>query len=251
MEPTEQKRFDVLYEQHLRGLKLHGYAASTIDVYSRAVRRLATYYDCVPDQLGVEQLEIYFAALVDSHSWATVRVDRNGLQFFWKYVLEKDWQWLEIIKPPKIQSLPDILSVGEVEQLIAAARKLRYRVFILTTYSMGLRLSEALSLQVGDVDAARGRVHIRRGKGHKDRFVPLPDLTYNALRALWVKHRHPHLLFPNAMGSPECVRAATAHMSRGGTQRAFRILLAECGIKKRFPFIHCATVLQPICWNIA
>ena len=251
MIPSEQERFDALYEQHLRGLKLHGYSASTIDVYSRAVRRLATYYDCVPDQLSVEQLEIYFVALVDSHSWSTVIVDRSGLQFFWKHVLKQDWQWLEIIKPPKIQSLPDILTVGEVEQLIAAARKLRYRVFILTTYSMGLRLSETLSLQVGDVDAVRSRVHIRRGKGHKDRFVPLPDLTYQALRALWVKHRHPHLLFPNAMGSPECVRAATAHMSRGGTQRAFRVLLAECGIKKRFPFIHCATVLQPICWNVA
>jgi len=185
MKATEQKRFDALYEQHLRGLKLHGYSASTIDVYSRAVRRLAGYYDCVPDQLSVEQLEVYFAALVDSHSWATVRVDRNGLQFFWKYVLKQDWQWLEIIKPPKIQSLPDILTIAEVEQLIAAARKLRYRVFILATYSMGLRLSETLSLQVGDMDAARGRVHIRRGKGHKDRFVPLPDLTCNALRALW------------------------------------------------------------------
>jgi len=251
MEHTEQKRFDALYEQHLRGLKLHGYAASTIDVYSRAVRRLATYYDCVPDQLSVEQLEIYFVALVDSHSWGTVRVDRNGLQFFWKHVLKQDWQWLEIIKPPKIQSLPDILTVGEVEQLIAAARKLRYRVFILTTYSMGLRLSETLSLQVGDVDAARDRVHIRRGKGHKDRFVPLPDLTCNALRALWARHRHPHLIFPNAVGSPERIRTATTHMDRGGTQKAMKVLLAECGIKKRFPFIHCATVLQPICWNAA
>ena len=251
MEHTEQKRFDALYEQHLRGLKLHGYAASTIDVYSRAVRRLATYYDCVPDQLSVKQLEIYFAALVDSHSWGTVRVDRNGLQFFWKHVLKQDWQWLEIIKPPKIQSLPDILTVGEVEQLIAAARKLRYRVFILTTYSMGLRLSETLSLQVGDVDAARDRVHIRRGKGHKDRFVPLPDLTCNALRALWARHRHPHLIFPNAVGSPERIRTATTHMDRGGTQKAMKVLLAECGIKKRFPFIHCATVLQPICWNAA
>ncbi len=189
MEPTEQKRFDNLYEQHLRGLKLYGYAASTIDVYSRAVRRLSGHYDCVPGQLSVEQLEIYFVALVDSHSWATVRADRNGLQFFWKHVLKKDWQWLETIKPPKIQSLPDILTPREVEQLIAAARKLRYRVFILTTYSMGLRLRETLSLQVRDVDAARDRVHIRRGKGHKDRFVPLPDLTYKALYTIWVRHR--------------------------------------------------------------
>lgn len=55
MKPTEQKRFDTLYAQHVRGLKLHGYSTSTIDVYSRAVRRLASYYDCVPDQLSVEQ----------------------------------------------------------------------------------------------------------------------------------------------------------------------------------------------------
>ena len=251
MIPTEQKRFDLLYEQHLRGLKLHGYAASTINVYSHAVRRLASYYDCVPDQLSIEQLETYFVALLDSRSWATVRVDRNGLQFFWKHVLKQDWQWLEIIKAPKIQSLPDILSVGEVEQLIAAARKLRYRVFILTTYSMGLRLSETLSLQVGDMDAARDRVHIRRGKGHKDRFVPLPDLTCNALRALWAKHRHPRLLFPNCVGSAERMRTATTHMSRGGTQKAFRVLLDECGVKKRSPFTPCATALPPTCSNVA
>jgi integrase/recombinase XerD len=251
MKPMEQKRFDALYEQHLRGLKLHGYSASTIDVYSRAVRRLADHYDCVPDQLSVEQLEVYFAALVDSHSWGTVRVDRNGLQFFWKYVLKQDWQWLEIIKVLKIQSLPDILTPREVERLIGAARKLRYRVFVLTTYSMGLRLSETLSLEVGDIDAEIRRVHIRRGKGHKDRFVPLPDLTCNALRALWARHRHPRLLFPNCVGSPERIRSATTHMDRGGTQKAVKVLLAECGVKKRFPFTPCATASPPICWNAA
>ena len=68
-------------------------------------------------------------------------------------------------------------------------RHLRYRVFLLATYSMDLRPSETLALQVGDIDGERKRVHIRRGKGHKDRMVPLPDLTYEALRALWRKHR--------------------------------------------------------------
>ena len=251
MIPTEQKRFDALYEQHLRGLKLHGYSASTIDVYSRAVRRLSDHYDCVPDQLSVEQLEIYFAALVDSHSWATVRVDRNGLQFFWRYVLKRNWDWVEIIKPPQVRTLPDVLTPREVEQLIGAARKLRYRVFILTTYSMGLRLGETLALEVGDIDAETRRGHIRRGKGHKDRLVPLPDLTCNALRALWARHRHPRLLFPNGVGSPERIRQAITHMNRGGTQKAFRVLLDECGIKKRYPFTPCVTALPPICLNVA
>jgi len=251
MKSREQKRFDALYEQHLRGLKLHGYSVSTIDVYSRAVRRLATYYDCVPDQLSIEQLEIYFAALVDSHSWGTVKVDRNGLQFFWKHVLKRDWRWLEIIKAPRIQSLPDILTPREVERLIGAARKLRYRVFILATYSMGLRLSETLALEVGDIDAARRRVHIRHGKGHKDRLVPLPDLTCNALRVLWAKHRHPRLLFPNASGSREHIQGATTHMNRGGTQAAMKAVVQQCGIKKKSRSTRCAIPLPPICLSKA
>jgi len=244
---SEQQRFDRLYAQHLLGLKLHGYRPKTIDVYARAVRRIANNFDCVPDQLSIEQLAKHFSDLVDSHSWATVRVDRNGLQFFWKHVLKRDWQWVKIIKPPQVRSLPDVLTVREVERVIAAARKLRYRVFVLTTYSMGLRLSETLSLQLSDIDAERKRVHIRRGKGHKDRFVPLPNLTHKALRALWARHRNPAMLFPSAVGSLARIAQATTHMDLGGTQKAFKVMLEERGIKKRSPSIPCATPLPPIC----
>ncbi|MCP4236322.1 MAG: tyrosine-type recombinase/integrase, partial [Aestuariibacter sp.] len=188
---------------------------------------------CCPDQLTPQQLEIYFVSLVETHSWSTVKADRDGLRFSWRYVLKLDWQWVNIIKPPKIHTIPDILTPVEIEQLIGATRKLRYRVFLLTTYSMGLRLEEALSLQVGDIDAGRNRVHIRRGKGHKDRLVPLPDLTYQGLRALWSKHRHPYLIFPNAKGCLETIQKATTHMDRGGTQKAMKMVVKECGIKKK------------------
>ena len=247
MKPNEQKRFDQLYQRHLRALKLQGYSDKTMDVYARAVRRVTAYYDCCPDRLTTEQLETYFAALVDSHSWSTVKVDRNGLQCFWKHVLKRDWSWLEIVKAPQVRSLPDILSVAEVEQLIGATCKLRYRVFLLTTYSMGLRLGETLALEVGDIDAQRQQLHIRRGKGHKDRLAPLPDLTYRALRALWCKHRHPRWLFPSAVGSPEQIRHATTPMDRGGVQAAMQAVVAQCGIKKKFPSIRCAMPLPPIC----
>lgn len=180
-----------------------------------------------------EQREQYFSDLVKSHSWSTVKIDRSGLMFFWKHVLKQDWQWVDIVKAPKVRSLPDILTVAEVEQIIGATRNLRYRVFLLATYSMGLRLSETLALQVGDIDGKRKLVHIRRGKGHKDRFVPLPNLTYQALRALWSKHRNPCWLFPNAVGSPERIRKATTHMDRGGTQAAMKAVVEQCGIKKK------------------
>jgi integrase len=251
MNKSETNRFNELYQRHLRLLKLQGKSQKTIEAYSRAVRRISEFFDCCPDRLTIEQRENYFAALVESHSWSTVKIDRNGLQFFWKHVLQRDWQWINIIKAPEVKSLPDILSVAEVEQLIGATRKLRYRVFLLTTYSMGLRLSETLALQVGDIDGERKKVHIRRGKGHKDRFIPLPELTYQALRALWRKHRNPCWLFPNAVGSPERIRTATTHMDRGGTQAAMKAVVAQCGIKKKSRFTPCATVLPPICLNRA
>jgi site-specific recombinase XerD len=233
MQQSETNRFNRLYERHQRTLTLQGKAQKTIDAYSRAVRRVRDYFDSCPDKLNPRQLEQYFADLVESHSWSTVKIDRLGLQHFWKYVLEREWKWVDIVKPPQIKTIPDILTPVEVENLIGATRKLRYRVFLLTTYSMGLRLGEALALQVGDIDAARKRVHIRRGKGHKDRLVPLPDLTLTGLRELWERHRHPTLIFPNANGSFETIRQAKTHMDRGGVQKAMQLVVAECGIKKK------------------
>jgi len=251
MNQAETNRFNELYQSHLRLLKLKGKSQKTIDAYSRAVRRISEYFDCCPDQLTPEQLETYFGDLVESHSWSTVKIDRNGLQFYWQHVLKLDWQWVNIIKPPKIYTLPDILTPIEIENLIGKTRKLRYRVFLLTTYSMGLRLEEALSLQVGDIDAGRKKVHIRRGKGHKDRMIPLPDLTLQALRVLWSKHRHPTLIFPNANGSLETIQQATTHMDRGGAQKAMKVVVTECGIKKKSIFIPFGTVLPPIYLNAA
>ena len=100
MNKTETNRFNKLYERHLRLLKLAGKSQKTIDGYSRSVRRITECFDCCPDQLTLEQREQYFSDLIDSHSWSTVKVDRNGLQFFWEHVLNRDWQWINMIKGP-------------------------------------------------------------------------------------------------------------------------------------------------------
>jgi integrase len=103
-------------------------------------------------------------------------------------VLERPWDWVNIVKPPKVRSLPDILSVAEIARLLKSTRHLRFRVFFLTTYSLALCVEEALALQVGDVDAGTERVHLREATGGKDRVVPLPALTRVLLHRLW---RHP------------------------------------------------------------
>ncbi len=101
-----------------------------------------------------------------------------------------------------------------------------------TIYSCGLRLGEALSLGVSDIDSGRMFLHIRGGKGNRDRFVPLPNRTLERLRQLWRTHRHPKLLFPakghNGLGAP----TALEPMCRSTLQRAFRLALEASGVKK-------------------
>jgi len=231
MNPYQQKKFDALYDQHINALRRQGKAESTIALYSRSLRRIAEYFDVCPDRLTKEQLKEFFAALVQTHSWSTVRVDRNAFQFFYRHVLGKKWNWVEIVKPPQKTTIPDIFSLNEVEKLINCTRELRYQTFILVTFSMGLRLGETLNLQISDIDAAHHRIHIRQGKGNKDRYVTMPDATYQALRHYWASHRHARFLFPRGR-TPELQAVATKVMDRGGTQRSFKAIVKDCGINK-------------------
>lgn len=233
MNPKEQRRFDHLYEMMQQDLMLQGLRTKTIEAYSRSMRRVATFFDRCPDDLRPEELKVYFASLVKSHSWSTVKLDRCGIQFFYRHVLQKPWDWIEIVKPPRVRSLPDILTRKEALKLINTTRKLRYRVFFLTVYSMGLRLGEGLRLEVGDIDADRHRVHVRNAKGGKDRYVLLPDVTLLTLRRFWMTHRNRRLLFPNANGNTKLMRKATGPMDRGGVQLALKAAIRDCGIQRR------------------
>lgn len=158
------------YESHLKHLKLKGLQPKTIDAYSRAIRRLGGYFDYRIDTLSEAQLTEYFSDLIGTHSWTAVKLDLYGLKFFSQHVLKKPWAMPDLIKPPKTQRLPDIVTVAEAQQLFSATRVLSYRVFYFTLYSLGLRLGEGLALKVGDIDAARGRVQVRDAKGNRDRL---------------------------------------------------------------------------------
>jgi len=232
MNKAQQAKFDSLYQQHVNALLRQGKAATTIDVYSRAVRRITAFFDTPPDRLAPDHFKTYFDSLVKSHSWSTVRIERNGLQFFYKYVLNKQWDWIDIVKPPQKTVLPDILSVKEVEHLINGTRELRYQTFLLSAYSMGLRLGEALSLRISDIDSQRMKVHVHLGKGQKDRFVTLPKTTLAALRNYWSSHRNPQWIFP-AGTAAKLKYAATGAMNRGGLQKSIRVIVKDCGIRKR------------------
>jgi len=243
MKTPSELTFNHNYETHLKHLKLKGLQPKTIEAYSRAIRRIGKYFDYQINDLTEAQLVDYFSQLLETHSWSAVKLDLYGLKFFYQHVLHKPWVNVDLINPPKATRLPDILTVEEAAQVFRATNKLSYRVFFFTSYSLGLRLGEALRLEVGDIDAGRRRVHIRDAKGNKDRFVPLPDATVDVLRRFWQLHRHPVLLFPNRKGGLKgCHRAATP-LDRGGVQVTMRKVIEACGIKKRFPHIACDTVM--------
>ncbi len=246
MTASSEANFKCLYQTHLKRLKLKGLQPKTIEAYARAIRRIGGYFDHEIEALSERQLTDYFTALLDTHSWSAVKLDLYGLKFFYAHVLQKPWVHVELIKAPKTQRLPDIVTVEEAGRLFAATRVLSYRVFYFTVYSLGLRLGEGLRLEVGDIDAARGRVHIRDAKGNKDRLVPLPEATLDLLRRFWQVHRNPVLVFPNRHGGLKGAATATTPLDRGGVQNTLHQVVAACGIKKRSPRIACATAMPPI-----
>jgi site-specific recombinase XerD len=233
MTASSELTFKRNYETHLKHLRLKGLRPKTIEAYARAMRRIGKYFEYQIEELSEQQLTEYFTDLLDSHSWSAVKLDLYGLKFFYAYVLRKPWVNVDLIKPPKAQRLPDILSVEEAKDVFEATHTLSYRVFYFTAYSLGLRLGEGLRLEVGDLDAARGRVHIRDSKGNKDRLVPLPERTLDLLRRFWQVHRNPVLLFPNRHGGLKGAHSATTPLDRGGVQNTLRKVVATCGIKKK------------------
>ena len=246
MTPSFETVFKQNYQTHLKHLKLKGLQPKTIEAYARAIRRAGEYFNYQISDLSEAQLTDYFSDLLASHSWSTVKLDLYGLQFFHSHVLHKPWPTVNLIKPPRVQRLPDIVTVAETRRLFAMTRNLSYRVLFFTLYSMGLRLGEGLRLTVADIDADRQRVHIRDAKGNKDRLVPLPTATLMLLRRFWQLHRHPVLLFPNRHGGLKFAYKATTPLDRGGVQETLRKVAQDCGLKKRLPHTVCATAMPPI-----
>ena len=188
--------FNRQYQTHLKHLKLKGLQPKTIDAYAHAIRRIGDYFAHDIDTLSESQLTDYFSDLIATHSWSAVKLDLYGLKFFTLHVLRKPWVMPHFIKPPKAARLPDIVTVEEAQKLFATTRTLSYRVFYFTLYSLGLRLSEGLALKVGDIDGARGRVHIRDSKGRGAAFLWL--LLQHVLPKGFRRARNFGFLHPNS-----------------------------------------------------
>jgi len=215
-------------------MQLRGLSEKTQEAYVGAVRQLAEHYGKSPQHIGDEELRQYFLRLtnVKQLTPSTIRVALYGIKFLFQHTLRKEWPTLDLVRPRREKKLPVVLSVAEVHRILRIIRRPRYRACLSTIYACGLRLREGVHLQVRYIDSDRMMVHVRHGKGAKDRYVPLPVPALEMLRRYWRTHRHPEWLFPAPAKSGVPLSTATKPMSVSGVQRAFKAALQESGIQK-------------------
>jgi site-specific recombinase XerD len=178
-------------------MQLQSLAPKTQETYLRAIRKLERFYDKSPARVTEEELCQYFLhrANVDKWSRSACAHALCAIKFLYLKTLKRRWTKAKLIKPKREKSLPLVLSTEEVRRVLTCIKPFRHYAILATIYSCGLRLSEALKLQIYDVQSKRGFVKIR-GKGARDRYVPLPPRTLEILRENWKRHRNPKWLFP-------------------------------------------------------
>lgn len=216
-------------------LKLLPIAGRTEQAYYACIRQLSEFYNKSPERISAQEFRQYCIHLKSEKKVARQTSTQVicAFKLFWEKTLQRPWPAeLELVRANPRFKLPVVLSALEVRRILAAVPALDHRVALSTIYSCGLRLGEALRLQVRDIDSARMFLHIRAGKGNSDRYVPLPQRTLLLLREQWKSHRHPQLLFPakghNGLGAP----TASEPMSRTTLQRALRLALKAAAITK-------------------
>src|SRR5438132_7457987 len=223
-----------LRQRMIESLQLRGLSERTQEAYVRAVRQLAEHYHKSPDLITEEELRQYFLFIknVKHYSRNTMTIAICGVKFFYQQALHRDWAIFGIVRPAPEKKLPVILSVDEVRKVLSLIRLPRYKVCLSTIYSCGLRLQEGTNLRVADIDSGRMMIHVRHGKGAKDRYVPLPQRTLELLRQYWKQHRNPVLLFPAEGRDHIKLSQATEPMSKSSVQQAFRAALKDSRLNK-------------------
>lgn len=207
-----------LRQRMIQDLHLRNRSQGTINAYVREVTQLARHYRCSPHRLSNPQVRDYLVHLVEQEhvSWGRYNLARCALQFLYNVTLGRPDRIdkLPWARPPR--RLPTVLSVDEVRRMMQVASKPRDKALLMSLYGAGLRISEALALRGQDIDSPRMLIHVRCGKGSKDRLVKLSAELLGALRATW-RARPPAagntaagLLFPRKSNCARIIDRGTA-----------------------------------------
>jgi site-specific recombinase XerD len=215
-------------DRMIEQLELRRYQEGTIHQYVLAAARFVRYHKRSPTEMGEPEVAKYLLYLKRKRRIAAgaQKVHVAALKFLYEIVLERPAVARAIPWPrQRARKLPDILSIAEMEKLFNAIESLKLRTVIMATYGAGLRVTEACSLQTTDIDSARGLIHVRRGKGGRERYAMLSPVLLEALRTYWRAARPtgPYL-FP-ALRRP--------FIEPGDVRNALRRAVRHTGLKKR------------------
>jgi len=217
-----------LRQRFIDDLRIRNYSPRTIQAYLAGVVRFVKHAGRSPDLPGPEDIRAFQLHLLHKRvSWSQFNQTVCALRFLYRVTLGRPEQLPYIPYGKRPKTLPAVLSPEEVARLLQAAAPGRDRVLLQVAYGCGLRLGELLSLQVGDIDSARMVIHVRQGKGAKDRLVPLSARLLEELRAYWRVCRPRTCLFPG--------KKPDRPLTNGGVQRLFRASATRAGLTK-----HCS-----------
>jgi len=193
------EHISALRQRMIDDMTLRNMAALTQAAYVRAVKNFSVHFGKSPDKLSFENVRQYQLSLVGRGLGPqAVNQIMCALRFFYKTTMGIKDAHDHIPLARRSDPLPAILSREEVGRFLQAAHSVKYRTIFATIYAAGLRVSELISLTVKDIDSARMVIHVRQGKGRKDRFVMLSDQLLDLLRSYWRVDRPAHWLFPGA-----------------------------------------------------
>ena len=202
-----------LRQRMIEDMRLRNFSSHTIDAYVHAVKQFANHYKRSPEQLSGEDVRQYLLHLVQEQhaSWSRYNLARCGLQFLYRITLGQNERFKKLPCAKTPRRLPTVLCADEVRQLLdAVEHDLKHKSLLMTLYGAGLRISEALTLKPGDIDSQRMVIHVRGGKGNKDRMVKLSIQLLATLREYW-RLRHPEgWLFPQHTHPDRPMESGTA-----------------------------------------
>jgi site-specific recombinase XerD len=199
-----------LRKQMVDALELRGVSPKTVKLYVDCVSRFARHFGKSPEKLGAEEVRSYLLYLVHEQkvAWGTYKQALAALRYLYRWVLNRGEVVQDIRAPKPERRLPVVLSFDEVHRFFAAIPSFKHRTLLMLAYAAGLRISEAASLRVADIDSQRMVIRVVQGKRKKDRYTILSPLMLQMLRHYWWAARPQDYLFPGR-GKNRYVRSST------------------------------------------
>lgn len=209
-------------------LKVRGYSPRTAKVYLRHAESFVRYFGKSPDELNQEHIKRYLLHLTEERKVSIAYRDQavSALKFLYGRVLGRPFLADALPRPRKEHKLPAILSAGEVRRFLDSVRNIKHLAILMVMYSSGLRVGEVVKLQVDDIDSDRNMIHVRGGKGKKDRYTMLSVVALEVLRMYWRLYKPDEWLFPGGRTG--------RHITIRSVQKIVEQTRLRAGIRKAF-----------------